>query len=72
MKKFLSLIITLIVIANLQVFASDIDVLATINSRSTSPDRVWVGTFQLAWNDLIDKVVHTIIRFREGNPTIVK
>lgn len=72
MKKILSLMITLLIIANLQTFASDIDVLATMNSRSASPDRVWVGTFQLAWNDLMDKIIHTVIRFREGNPAIIR
>ena len=72
MKKILSLIITLLVMVNLQSMASDVDVLATMNSRSSAPDRVWVGTFQLVWNDLIDKIVHTVIRFREGTPPVAK
>jgi len=72
MKKLLSLIITFLFVVNIQVLASDIDILATMHSRSNAQDKVWVGTFQLVWNDFMDKIIHDIVRFREGNPNIVK
>ena len=71
MKKLFGLLLTILIAANIQVFAADIEVQPTMQSRSIAQDRVWVGTFQLVWNDFIEKVVHNPIRFREGNPTTV-
>lgn len=72
MKKILSLIVVLITFINLQAFSADIFVQPTMQTRTNEQDRVWVGTFQLAWNDLMDKVIHGIVRFREGNPDSLK
>lgn len=72
MKKFLSLLVGLILLSNIQTYASGIEIQPTFFSRSNTQDRVWVGTFQLVWNDFMDKIVHNPVRFREGNPTIVK
>lgn len=41
----------------------DIDVLATMESKSTSANQVWVGTFQLVWNDLMDELLKQPIQF---------
>jgi hypothetical protein len=41
----------------------DIDVLPTMNYQSTSPNQLWVGTFQLVWNETIDNVVKKPIKF---------
>ncbi len=56
----------------LPALASNIDVQATMLSRSNEQDRVWVGTFQLVWNEFIDKYVRTAVRFREETPLIAK
>lgn len=72
MKKLLGLLLTLLMIANVQVFASEIEIQPTMQSRSNAQDRVWVGTFQLVWNDFMDKIVHNPIRFREGTPVFVQ
>lgn len=71
MKKYLLSLIALIIMT-LSVNAGNIDVLPTMQSKSMAQDRVWVGTFQLVWNDFIDKVAHTIIRFPDGTPDMVK
>ena len=71
MKKILSILLTLIITGGIQVFASEIEVQPTMFSKSTAQDRVWVGTFQLVWNDFIDKIVFNPVRFREGTPTLV-
>ena len=71
MKKILSLLISIMFLGNIQAHAKDIEVLPTINSRSAAQDRVWVGTFQLVWNDFMDKIVYNPIRFREGTPNSV-
>ncbi len=43
-----------------------IEVLPTMNSVSTAPNRIWVGTFQLVWNEAIDSLVKKPIEFVEG------
>lgn len=71
MKKLIALITGIILFTNIQVFASGIEVQPTMISRSNEQDRIWVGTFQLVWNDFIDKVIFNPVRFREGNPALV-
>ncbi len=71
MKKLISLLLGLLLLSNITVSASDIEIQPTMNSRSNAQDRVWVGAFQLVWNDFMDKIVHNPIRFREGTPITV-
>ena len=51
--------------------ASGIEVQPAIISKSNEQDRVWVGTFQLVWNEFIDKYVHTPVRLKGGTPIYV-
>lgn len=71
MKKLFGLLLTLILSANIQTFAANIEVQPTFGSRTNAQDRVWVGSFQLVWNDFMDRIVHNPIRFREGTPVSV-
>lgn len=71
MKKILCLLVSLILAAGIQAFAADIEIQPTMYSKSNAQDRVWVGTFQLVWNDFMDKIVHNPIKFREGTPISV-
>ncbi|MBR1776108.1 hypothetical protein IJ750_03425 [bacterium] len=68
MKKFLSFVLLFLAINIPQVFASEIDVLPTMQSKSNVQDRVWVGTFQIVWNELMDRVTFGEVKFIEGNP----
>lgn len=70
MKKLISLFI-ITILACSQAFANNIEVLPTMLSRSANPDRVWVGSFQLVWNDFMDKFVHNYVRFKDGTPEYV-
>ena len=72
MKKIISLLIGIFLFSNIQAFASDIEVQATMFSRTNAQDRVWVGTFQIVWNEFIDKIVYNPVRFREGTPIFVQ
>ena len=56
---------------NSAVYAGNIDVLATMQSKSNVQDRVWVGTFQIVWNDFMDKIAFTKIKFPAGTPLTV-
>lgn len=71
MKSFWGIILALFLFTSVQTHASNIEVQPTMYSKSMAQDRVWVGTFQLVWNDFIDKVVFNPVRFREGNPAMV-
>ena len=43
--------------------SSDFEILPTMNTESTAKNRVWVGTFQLIWNDLVDEIVKRPVEF---------
>ena len=45
---------------------SEIAVLPTMNTNSSAPNRIWVGTFQLVWNDAIDNLIKNPIEFTDG------
>ncbi len=70
MKRLFSFFIATIMSVT-TVFAA-IEIQPTMMSKSNEQDRVWVGTFQLVWNDFMDKVVFNPIRFREGTPASVQ
>lgn len=72
MKKGICALIIFIMSLFMPVLASNIDVQATMLSRSNEQDRVWAGTFQLVWNEFIDKYVRTSVRFWEETPLIAK
>ena len=42
---------------------NSIEVLPTMNTQSTAQNRIWVGTFQLVWNKLTDKIVKAPVKF---------
>lgn len=72
MYKFLSIIVSLLLMINMSAFAADIELQPTMRARTNAQDRVWVGTLQLVWNDFISKYVHNPVRFREGTPKDVQ
>lgn len=72
MKRILGIIIALYFCMGTVTYASGIEVQPTMSSRTAAQDRVWVGTFQLVWNDFMDKVVFNPVRFREGTPAMVQ
>ena len=41
-------------------------ILPTMNTDSNAQNRIWVGTFQIVWNDMIDNFVHKPVEFVEG------
>lgn len=44
-------------------FSANIDVLPTMTTKSESPNRIWVGTFQLVWNEMVDNLVKSPVEF---------
>ena len=42
-----------------------------MQSKTNVQDRVWVGTFQIVWNDFMDKIAFNQIKFPTGTPQIV-
>ena len=60
MKKLFYLLTIAIISTSLPVFANNIEVQPTMQTRTIAQDRVWVGTFQIVWNDFMDKIVHKI------------
>lgn len=49
-----------------------IEVIPVMNAESSSPNRIWVGTFQIVWNELMDSIIYGPVRFVGENPKLVK
>ena len=47
------------------------EVLPLMSTQSNAENRVWVGTFQLVWNDLMDYIIKAPIKFVGGTPDVV-
>lgn len=52
--------------------AETIEVLPTMTTESSAPNRIWVGTFQIVWNEAIDNVVRKPIKFIGYDSIIAK
>lgn len=50
----------------------DFEILPTMDSESKAKNQVWVGTFQLIWNDLIDELIHQPVEFIVGESITAK
>ena len=46
-------------------FATDdsIEVLPTMTTQSATENRIWVGTFQIVWNEILENIVKAPIKF---------
>lgn len=71
MKKLIISLFTVLLMFNSQAFASNIEILPTMQTKTNVQDRVWVGTFQIVWNDLMDKFIHGDVKFIGGSPYYV-
>lgn len=45
-----------------------VQMLPAFSSVTKSENRLWVGTFQIVWNDFMNEVVKGPIKFQNGNP----
>ena len=52
--------------------AKEIELLPTMNSESNAPNRIWVGTFQIVWNEVADNIVKAPIEFVTGTTQTAK
>ena len=74
MKKIFTLLL-LFVLAGSSVMAQTektFEVLPVFSAQAVQANRVWVGTFQLVWNDFMNEIVKSPIKFVGGTPSIVK
>jgi len=69
MKKLLGiLLVGLLLLSGLSVNAfgkkkADIEILPAMETKSDAINQVWVGTFQLIWNDLINEIIKNPVEF---------
>ena len=50
----------------------EIELLPTMNSESKSPNRIWVGTFQIVWNEMVDNIIKHPVEFVGGTTQAAK
>ncbi len=74
MKKLLAVIAFLMLVSGSAIAKSNamLDVLPLLSSSSEQQNRVWVGTFQLAWNDLMDGIVKGPVVFEGDKSKLAK
>ena len=65
MKKLLICLAILIstLLGNIATATENIEVLPTMSTQSSAQNRIWVGTFQIVWNEAIDNIVKKPIKF---------
>ncbi len=49
-----------------------IEIVPTMSTESNAQNRIWVGTFQIVWNELMDNIIYGPIRFVGDTPKVVK
>ena len=75
MKKLyitLTLLFTMLLGFGLQAQANTIEILPTLNSKSTAQNQIWVGTFQIVWNEFMDNFIKKPIKFKNYNSIVAK
>lgn len=75
MKKFIISLLACVLSfgAAFPVLATDkIETVDTFSAKNIAENRVWVGTFQLVWNDVMDKVVKGPVRFVSGDQSMAR
>ena len=77
MKKFLVFLLILlvgIVFIPTKNYAADdtLELLPTMTTETNSQNRVWVGTFQLVWNEIVDNVVKNPVQFVDFDSLMAK
>lgn len=49
-----------------------VQMLPVMSEETKQPDTLWVGTFQLVWNEFMDNIVHGVVLFKDGTPETAK
>lgn len=64
-KLFITLAILFATFSGLSSYANEtkIEVVPTMKSESTAPNRIWVGTFQIVWNEFMSNIIKGPIEF---------
>ncbi|MBE7713016.1 MAG: hypothetical protein E7Z87_04670 [Cyanobacteria bacterium SIG26] len=55
-----------------QVNAATVEILPTMNSKSVAQNQIWVGTFQIVWNEFMDNFIKKPIKFDNYNSIVAK
>lgn len=73
MKKLLALLAVLMIAGGAVMAKTDksLDVLPLMSSKSVQQNRLWVGTFQLVWNDFMDGIVKGPVQFDDYRSPLV-
>ncbi len=64
-KLFITLAILLTTFSGVSSYANEtkIEVVPTMKTESSAPNRIWVGTFQIVWNEFMQNIIKGPINF---------
>ena len=67
MKKIIATLICLLSL-NINVLAAEnIEFVKTFSANNNAQNKVWVGTFQLVWNDFVNDILKAPVKFVSGS-----
>ncbi len=52
--------------------SAKVQMLPVISEETKTQNTLWVGTFQLVWNEFMDNIVHGMVLFKDGTPETAK
>lgn len=67
MKKIIAMVICLLALSANAFAAENIEFIKTFSEKNSFQNKVWVGTFQLVWNDFVNDILKAPVKFVSGS-----
>ena len=67
MKRILATMICLLALNLNALAAENVEFVKTFSEKNNASNKVWVGTFQLVWNDFINDILKAPVKFVSGS-----
>ena len=72
MKKIILTLFCCLVLNMTAVANESVEFVDTFSTKNPAQNKVWVGTFQLVWNDFINEILKSPVKFVTGSQKLVK
>lgn len=72
MKKILAILFCFLVLNTTAFAEQKVEIVDAFSTKNPAQNKVWVGTFQLIWNDFINEILKSPVKFVSGSQKPVK